>query len=83
MKKDHKDCAILGFCRKGELQILVECLKNYGVFEERIIEPSEQKKKFLTEYYKVNSEEQKNYDLAQLLCERSATSLVRYYKSKV
>ena len=82
IKKDYKDCVILGYCGKRELQILKECIMSYGTFDERILEPSGDKEKFLTGYHKINSEEQKNYDLLQLLCERSATSVIRYYKSK-
>jgi len=82
VKKDAKNCVILGFCSREEQKILIECLKNYGIFDEHLIAPSEQKKSFLIDYHKITPEEQKNYDLVQLLCGRSATNLVRYYKSK-
>jgi hypothetical protein len=64
-------------------QVLIECLSKYGVFDERLIEASEQKEKFLIEYHKITLEEQRNYSLVQLLSERPAANLVRYYKSKV
>ena len=82
VKKDSEDCVMLGFCDKVVQQVLIECLMKYGIFDEHIIEPSEQKKNFLIEYHKITLEEQKNYDLVQLLSERPATHLVRYYKSR-
>jgi tRNA threonylcarbamoyladenosine modification (KEOPS) complex Cgi121 subunit len=83
VKNDDEDCVVLGFCDKAVQQVLIKCLSKYGIFDEHLIEASEQKEKFLIEYHKITLEEQANYSLVQLLNERPATNLVRYYRSKV
>lgn len=80
VKENSKECVIMGFCSKGKLKIVADRLKNYGEFDDKVLDTTKQKIDFLIKYHNITAEEMENYDLVQLLCEKSASSLVRYYK---
>ncbi|MEM3403959.1 MAG: KEOPS complex subunit Cgi121 [Nitrososphaeria archaeon] len=82
LKEGDRNCAILGFCDKNKIDLLEEKIKEIGEQNNKALELSETKKKFLIRYHDISLHELENYDLATILYERAATKLLKFLRSK-
>ncbi len=81
-KLNSKECVILGLCNKDTLRIIEKKIRNYGDLDDHVLEASEERVNFLMTYHGISKNEVENYGLLNMLLERSATCLIRYYRTE-
>jgi len=79
-EEGSREYVVLGFCDPPRLKTLKEMLGRFGELDDRILEPTQQKIDFLRSYHNITDLEIENYNLAYLLCEKSASGLAKHYK---
>ncbi|MGB9727244.1 MAG: KEOPS complex subunit Cgi121 [Nitrososphaeria archaeon] len=77
-----KEFALAGFGSREKVIEMVKQLESFGVFDEKILEPSNEKLEFLIRYHNLSEDEVKNYGVGKILCDRSAAVFSKYYKLK-
>jgi len=79
---DVREFALAGFGARERVMEMVRLLEKYGVFDEKILEPSEEKLNFLIKYHGLTEHEVINYGVGKILCDRCAAVFSKYYKVK-
>ncbi|MEM0052844.1 MAG: KEOPS complex subunit Cgi121 [Nitrososphaeria archaeon] len=75
-----KEFLLAGFGSREKVESMKKFLEDYGYFDEKLLEVSDEKLDFLTKYHGLSKDEVENYGVGKILCDKSAAVFSKYYK---